>query len=39
MTDNGHDITMPAGLGSQHAKAVLGMVPDALDETSKNFWR
>ena len=39
MTDNDHDITMPARLGSRHAKAVLGMVPDALDETSKNFRR
>ena len=40
MADNGHDITMPARLGSQNAKAVLGiMVRDALDETGKNFLR
>jgi hypothetical protein len=36
MADNGHDITMPARLGPQNAKAVLGiMVRDALDETGK----
>jgi hypothetical protein len=40
MADNGHDITMPACLGSKNAKAVLGiMVRDALDETSKNLLR
>jgi len=40
MADNGHDITMPARLGSQDAKAILGiMVRDALDEPGKNFLR
>ena len=40
MADNGHDITMPACLGSKNAKAVLGiMVRDALDETSKSLLR
>jgi len=40
MADNGHDITMPARLGPQNAKAILGvMVRDALDETGKNFLR
>jgi hypothetical protein len=40
MADNGHDITMPARLGPQNAKAILDiMVCDALDETSKNFLR
>jgi hypothetical protein len=40
MADNGHDITMPARLGSQNAKAILGiMVRDALDEPGKNFLR
>jgi hypothetical protein len=38
MAENGHDITIPARLGSQNAKAVLDiMVRDALDETGKNF--
>jgi hypothetical protein len=36
VADNGHDITMAARLGSQNAKAILGiMVRDALDETGK----
>src|SRR6185437_12841044 len=40
MADNGHDITMPARLGPQNAKAILGiMVRDALDETGKNLLR
>ena len=40
MADNGHDITMPARLGSQNAKAVLDiMTRHALDETGKNFLR
>ena len=40
MADHGHDITMPACLGSKNAKAILGiMVRDALDETGNNFLR
>ena len=40
MTDNGYDITMPARLGPQHAKAIFNiMVRDALDETGNNFLR
>jgi hypothetical protein len=40
MADNGHDITMPARLGPQNAKAILGiMVRDALDEPGKNLLR
>ncbi len=41
LTDpDGHDITMPARLGPQNAKAILGiMVGDALDETGKNLLR
>jgi hypothetical protein len=40
MADHGHDITMPARLGPQNAKAILGiMVGYALDETGKNFLR
>ena len=40
MANNGHDVTMPARLGPQHAKAILDiMVGDALDETGKNFLR
>jgi len=40
MPDNGHDITMTARLGPQHAKAILGvMIRDALDETGENFLR
>ena len=40
MADNGHDITVPARLGPQNAKAILGiMVRDALDETGKNLLR
>jgi hypothetical protein len=38
MPDNGHDITMTARLGPQHAKAILGvMIRDTLDETGENF--
>ena len=38
MPDNGHDITMTARLGPQHAKAILGVrIRDALDETGENF--
>jgi hypothetical protein len=40
MPDNGHDITMTARLGPQHAKAILGvMIRDALDEIGENFLR
>ena len=40
MTNNGYDVTMPARLGPQNAKAILGiMVRDALDETGNNFLR
>jgi hypothetical protein len=40
MADNGHDITMPALLGSQNAEAVLSiMVRDALDEPGKSLLR
>jgi hypothetical protein len=40
MADNGHDITMPARLGPQNAKAILGIMKrDALDETGKNLLR
>ena len=40
MSDNGYDITMPARLGPQYAKAILDIVVrDALDETGKNFLR
>ena len=40
MADNGHDITMPARLGPQNAKAVLGiMVGDPLDDAGKNLLR
>jgi hypothetical protein len=40
MADNGHDITMPARLGPQNAKAILDiMVRDALDETSEHLLR
>jgi hypothetical protein len=40
VTNNGHDVTMPARLGPQHAKAILNiMVGDAFDETGKNFLR
>jgi hypothetical protein len=40
MADNGHDITMSARLGPQHAKAILGvMVRDALDQAGENFLR
>jgi hypothetical protein len=38
MADYGHDVTMPARLGSQNAKAVLGVVVgDALDEAGQHF--
>ena len=37
MAHNGDEITMPARLGSQHAKAILSiMVRHAFDETGKN---
>ena len=37
MADHGHNITMPARLGPQNAKATLGiMVRNALDETGEN---
>jgi hypothetical protein len=40
MADHSHDITMPARLGPQNTKAILGiMVRDALDEAGKNFLR
>jgi len=40
MADNGNDITMPARLGPQNAKAILDiMVRDALDETSEHLLR
>jgi len=40
MADNGNDITMPARLGPQNAKAILDiMVRDALDETSEHILR
>jgi hypothetical protein len=40
VTNNGYDITMPARLGPQHAKAILNiMVRDSFDETGKNFLR
>ena len=40
MADNGHNITMPARLGPQNAKAVLRiMVRDALDEAGKDLLR
>ena len=40
MTNNGYDITMPARLGPQYAKAILDiMVRHALDEAGKNFLR
>ena len=38
VTNNGYDITMPARLGSQYAKAIFNiMVRHALDEAGKNF--
>jgi len=38
MADNGHNVTMPARLGTQDAKAILNiMVRDALDQAGKNF--
>jgi hypothetical protein len=38
MADKGHDITMPARLGSQNAKAILGVVVgDALVEAGKRL--
>jgi hypothetical protein len=40
VTNNGYDITMPARLGPQHAKAILNIVVrDSFDETGKNFLR
>ena len=40
MPNNRHDITMPARLGPQHAKAILDiMVRNSFDETGKNFLR
>ena len=40
MADDGHYLTMPARLGPQNAKAILGiMVRDALDETGKDLLR
>jgi hypothetical protein len=40
MADNGHEVTMPARLGPQNAKAILVvMVRDALDKTGENFLR
>jgi hypothetical protein len=40
MAHNGDEITMPARLGSQHAKAILSiMVRHAFDETGKNLLR
>jgi hypothetical protein len=40
VADNGYDITMPARLGPQHAKAILNiMVRDSFDETGRNFMR
>ena len=37
MADHGHDITMPARLGPQDAKAIVAiMVGDALDETCES---
>jgi len=40
MADNGHNVTMPARLGTQDAKAILDiMVRDALDETSEHLLR
>jgi hypothetical protein len=40
MADHGDDITMPACLGPQNAKAILRiMVGDALDETGKYLLR
>ena len=38
MPDYGHQIAMPACLGSQNAEAVLGIVVgDALDEARQNL--
>jgi hypothetical protein len=40
MTNHGHDITMPARLGPQYAKAIFNiMMRHALDETGNNFLR
>jgi hypothetical protein len=40
VTNNRYDITMPARLGPQNAKAILDiMIGDALDEAGKNFLR
>ena len=38
MTNHGYNVTMPARLGTQDAKAILDiMVCDALDQAGKNF--
>ena len=38
MADNGHDITMPARLGPQNAKAVLDiMIGDPLDQPRQHL--
>jgi hypothetical protein len=38
MADDGHEITMPARFGSQHAEAILAIVvSDPLDEASEDF--
>ena len=38
MTDNGHDITMPARLGPQYAKAILDiMVGNPLDQPRQHL--
>jgi hypothetical protein len=40
MADHSDHVAMAARLGSQHAKAILGvMIRDALDETGENFLR
>ena len=38
MADYGHDVTMPAGLGTQNAEAILGVVVgNTLDQAGQNF--
>jgi hypothetical protein len=40
MADNGYDITVPARLGPQNAKTILGiMVREALHEAGKDLLR
>ena len=40
MANHGHDVAMPARLGTQNAEAVLGVVvSDAFDETGQHFLR